>query len=61
MQSMVSPNLVVELKLKHHPYSLVRKHHDRDTDFVCLQKIRNWGDGSFQYKVIATINPRETV
>lgn len=31
------------------------------TDFVCIQKIKNWGDGNFQHNVIETVTPRETV
>lgn len=28
-------------------------------NYVCIQKIKNWGDGDFQFYVIATVTPRE--
>ena len=30
------------------------------SDYVCIQKIRKWGDGSFQFYVIATVTPCES-
>ena len=31
------------------------------TDYVCIQKIKDWGDGNFGFYVIATVTPCETV
>ena len=28
-------------------------------DYVCIQKLKKWGDGNFQFYVIATVTPRE--
>ena len=29
-------------------------------NYVCIQRIQKWGDGNFQYYVVATVTPSET-